>query len=137
MGKRYKKGNHGKKRKKPNKKYIQREQQLTKDIRSFKEYLFIYEVNDRDNYIEADRLRRKIKHNIRVQGRQVSSKSRQRRFIYYQQMNNFKGLYVTWKKLSLPTFLKVRYHIADHLIPGLCWFYIAIKTGVNYSYNIF
>lgn len=137
LGKRYKKGNTGKIRNNHNRKYRRRENELNNDIKRFRRLLFKRDVNNIDNYKEADRLRHKIKYNIRVQGRYVQNKSRQRRFVYYQQVSNFKGLYVTWKKESLPTFLRVRFHFPEHLIPSLCWWYVNIKTGVKCTYHIF
>lgn len=137
MGKRYKKGNVGKARKRPNKPYMDREKEINKLIKKFRKHIFNNEINNRNNYIEADRQRRKLKRLLDVQGKQVTSQGRKRRWVYYDQLSKFKGLYVTWKKISYPTYLSVRYDFPEHLIPCLCVYNRDVHTGVKTSYNIF
>ncbi len=136
MGKRYKKGNRGRTRYRPRKAYRIRENELNKDINMFRKYLFDKEVNDTSNYCEADKLRRRIKNNLRIQSKYINKYGPRSRFRYYDQLHNFKGLYVTWKKISLPTFLRVRYKFPEHLIPALCNYYEHVKTGGLLSYNL-
>ena len=135
MGKRYKKNNHPRKRKKDH--FILREKKINKKIREFKKYRLNKEVNDIDNYIEANSLRLEIKNLLHTQSFFISNKSHRRRWVYYDQVSQFKGLYVSWKKESLPTFFKVKYDCPDSVIPELCFFYRQVKQGEKPDYNIF
>lgn len=129
MGKRYKHGNRGKRKHKPQKAYMTREIQINRLIRDFRKILFYNNPHTIKNYKKADNIREKIKHLLDIQGKQIHNKSRRRRNIYYTQTADFKGLYVTWKKITVPTYLKVRYDIPEHLIPELAGYYKSIRKG--------
>jgi hypothetical protein len=128
MGKRYKQGNHGKRKPKKNKTYMKREIQINRLIRDFRKILY-NNPKSINNYNEAYHLRGKIKYLIDIQSRQIHRKSRRRRNIYYSQISEFKGLYVTWKKITLPVYLKARYDFPEHLIPELTEYYKNVKKG--------
>jgi hypothetical protein len=138
MGKRYKKGNKGKHKKKTStQKYMQRERELNKLINKFRIKVLNLNENNINDYYECNRLRLKIKELIALQSKTMYSQSRKRRYVYYDQVMNFKGLYVTWKKLTLPLFLKTKYDFPDHIIPMLCVYYRDVKRGGIVNYNIF
>lgn len=131
MGKRYKAGNHGKTRNRPGRLYIEREAKINRLINQFRRILF-NENNQRIKvYEKADHLRRQIKYLLDTQSKQIHTQSRKRRNIYYRQLADFKGLYVTWKKITLPTYLKVRFDFPTHLIPNLCEYYKAVMKHEN------
>lgn len=129
MGKRYKPGNHGKRKPKHGQAYMKREIRINKLIREFRKILFHKNPYTITNYKKADRIRGQIKYLIDIQGKQIHRKSRRRRNVYYTQIAEFKGLYVTWKKITLPTYLKVRYDFPQHLIPELTEYYKNVKRG--------
>ena len=137
MGKHYKKGNRGKKRKyNPNKDYMNRERQINKLVNEFKRYV-LYEPYNIKNYKYANNLRNKIKDLLYAQGNFIYDKGSRRRWIYYEQTSQFKGLYVYWKKQTLHLYLKVKFHFPDHIIPVLCVFYRDVKKGCVLNFNIF
>ncbi|MBQ6220137.1 MAG: hypothetical protein IJH63_10370 [Methanobrevibacter sp.] len=127
MGKRYKKGNVGRRRNKKGKVYINREKKINRLIYKFWEYVFIREYNV-SNYSEANRLRLDIKQLFDIQSTYVHSQSRKRRNIYYEQLSKFKSIYVTWKKNTLPIYLSVRFDFPEHLIPELACLYRSVQT---------
>ena len=130
MGKRYKAGNHGKRKKKKGQTYMKREIRINKLIRQFKRILHTnpYKIS---NYKKADRIREQIKHLLDVQGQELHTKSRKRRYVYYKQTSDFKGLYVTWKKITFPQYLQVRCYCPRHLIPIISDYYKNLKKGEN------
>lgn len=130
MGKRYKSGNHGKRKAKHGQAYIKREIRINQLIRQFKRIMNTnpYKIG---NYKKADRIRLQIKHLLDIQGAELHTKSRRRRYVYYKQVSDFKGLYVTWKKLTFPQYLMVRCNCPQHLIPILSDYYKNLKKGEN------
>lgn len=128
MGKRYKAGNHGKRKPKKGQSYMEREIRINQLIRQFKRILNNnpFKIS---NYKKADRIRAQIKHLLDVQSQELHTKSRRRRYVYYKQLSDFKGLYVTWKKLTFPQYLMVRYNCPRHLIPTLSEYYKQVKKG--------
>lgn len=126
MGKRYKAGNVGKKRNKHNRTYMKREAKINRLIKKFRRILFTEDNNNVDIYNRMNRLRLTLKQLLDFQSKQIYRQSRKRRNIYYQQVMDFKGLYVTWKKITLPVYLKVRFDFPSHLIPPLCDYYKAV-----------
>lgn len=136
MGVRRKKGNHGK-RKKSSNAYFKREQYINKCIDEFRIIVFKHDIVNESLYFRANRLRLKIKELLRIQGHDVSFQSRKRRYVYYNQTANFKGLYVTWKKETYPLYLKLKFDFPAHIIINLNIFYKNIKTGGVISFNIF
>lgn len=137
MGKRYKKGNHGKKRSNSHTQYMHREKQINKLINEFGTILKELDENNEQQYIYANRLRFKIKELLGVQSPVVYKESRKRRYVYNDQVMNFKGIYVTWKKRTFHLFLKVKYDIPLSCIPQISYFYKNIKTGGEPNFNIF
>lgn len=138
MGKRYKKGNKGKSRKKSRvKQFKERELRINKLINKFRRIVLKEDIMNERVYIKCNRLRLKIKELLNIQSKQLYSQSRKRRYVYYDQVMTFKGIYVYWKKETLPVFLKVKYDFPEHIIPILSNFYISVKKGCSYSYNIF
>ena len=123
MGKRYKPGNVGKSKNRQGRAYMEREAKINRLIKKFRNILFNKDNNQVNVYNQADRLRMNIKYLLKTQSKQIHTKSRKRRNIYYQQLGDFKGLYVTWKKQTLPVYLKVRFDFPEHLIPCLCEYY--------------
>ena len=137
MGKRYKKGNCGRKKKKPATIYKNNERRLNKKIDEFRKIVLNADLTNEEVYKKSDKLRREIKNELRQQGRYLYTQSNKRRFIYYDQTAHFKGLYVTWKKITLPVYLSVRFNIPKHLVPALAVYYRDVKRGGNPSLRIF
>lgn len=137
MGKRYKKGNVGKSKKKTNhKEYMEREYTINKLIHQFGLMLKTLDESDVDTYNQMDKLRMEIKDLLSIQSKFMHNESRKRRYVYNDQVMNFKGIYVTWKKRTLPLFLQIRYDFPVHIIPALSNHYRCVKTGGK-VYNIF
>ena len=138
MGKRYKKGNKGKSRKKSkSKRFMAREKKINKLIVQFRKSVLSEDIMDEQVYLKCNRLRLNIKNLLNIQSKSLYTQSRKRRYVYYDQVMTFKGIYVHWKKETLPVFLKIHYDFPDHIIVCLCSFYKDIKRGCKYSYNIF
>ena len=137
MGKRYKKGNHSKKRNNPHTQYMHREKQINKLITEFGRILKELDTTSEQQYIQANHLRYKIKELLNLQSPRVYKESRKRRYVYNEQVMNFKGIYVTWKKRTFHLFLKVKYDIPLSCIPSISYFYKDIKTGGTPKFNIF
>lgn len=129
MGKRYKAGNRGKRKNKRGRDYMKREIKINRLIKEFRNILFNKNPYAIKNYKEADKIRGEIKYLLKIQGGDIHRKSRRRRHIYYLQTSDFKGLYVTWKKITLPVYLKVRFDFPEHLIPELTDYYKNVKKG--------
>ena len=138
MAVRRKKGNKPKKKKKTGKdSYYHTEQVINSKINEFKKIVLNHDVFNRSEYIRANDLRLEIKELLRVQGFDVYAQSRQRRYVYYSQTANFKGLYVTWKKETYPIYLMVKYDLPSHISISVSIFYKFIKKGVVYNFNDF
>lgn len=138
MGKRYKKGNIGKRKKKPSAIFKENERKINIKINQFRKIVLNYEdVTSVELYNKSDKLRREIKRLLNYQSKFIATQSHKRRFIYYDQTANFKGLYVTWKKITLPIYLSVRFDIPEHLIPALACYYRDLKRGGEPSLKIF
>lgn len=137
MGKRYKKGNIGKSKKKTkHKEYMKREYQINRLIHTFGLMLKNLDENDKTAYNEMDKIRLEIKELLAIQSRCMHRESRKRRYVYNDQVMNFKGIYVSWKKRTLHLFLEIRYDFPIHIIPQLCNHYRIVKTGGE-TYNVF
>lgn len=138
MGKRYKKGNKGRKRKKtPIHIFKENQRKLNQKIQKFRRIVFYDNLNTIESYKESDKLRREIKSLLNNQSKHLTQQPPISRFIHYDQTANFKGLYVTWKKITLPTYLNVRFQIPEHLIPTLTYYYRDVKRGCEPSLKIF
>ena len=137
MGKRYKKGNVGKRKRKPSTIFKENEKKINMKINRFRKIVLDYDSTDVELYKTSDKLRREIKGLLNYQSKFIATQSHKRRFIYYDQTANFKGLYVTWKKITLPIYLSVRFNIPEHLIPCLACYYRDLKRGSEPSLKIF
>lgn len=138
MGKRYKKGNRGKRRVNSNHDvFLSREREINKLIRKFGRLMKRLNVNSVRQYKYGNYLRLRIKELLRVQSDFVYRESRKRQYIYNSQVMNFKGIYVTWKKRTLPLFFKVKFRVPDSCVPMLCRFYVNLKRGGKPNFNIF
>lgn len=123
MGKRYKKGNVGRGKKGTGKIYINREKEINRKINQFRKTFYTNNMNNIEVYYELNRLRLDIKQLFSIQSTYVHRQSRKRRNIYYKQLSEFKGLYVTWKKVTLPVYLSLRFHVPEPILTGVAWFY--------------
>ena len=137
MGKRYKKGNRGKRHRKPSTIFKENERKINIKINQFRKIVLNYDLNNLEEYRKSDKLRKEIKSMLNYQSKFIATQSHKRRFIYYDQTANFKGLYVTWKKITLPVYLSVRFNIPEHLISALACYYRDLKRGGKPSLKIF
>lgn len=136
MSVRRKKGNRGK-RKKKSVSFFSREKKINKKINQFRKIVLNHDNQNVHEYNKADKLRLQIKNLLRLQSNVLYGQSRKRRYVYYDQTANFKGLYVTWKKETLPLYLELRLSCPKHIVQCLVTFYRAIKTNAIITYNIF
>ena len=98
MGKRYKKGNVGKRRNRPRILYYRREKLINNKINEFKNKYYDYNyLNDYETYVELFILKSEIKQLFYNQEQILSTQSYRRRSIYYQQLSRFKRIYSKWK----------------------------------------
>lgn len=123
MGKRYKKGNHGKKRKRQNDDFYQREIILNKKIADFRNSFYqLKNPPSFDEYYVMNKKRMDIKSLLDLQGKDLSQQSWRRRTFYYLQLDKFKRIYTRWKKYTYYIFLTVVYNVPIHLHGSLKWF---------------
>lgn len=98
MGKRYKKGNIGKRRNRPRVLYFRREKLINHKIKEFKEKFYNYKyLNSYEVYVELFMLKSEIKQLLYAQEDILTSQSYKRRSIYYKQLSRFKMIYARWK----------------------------------------
>ena len=121
MGKRYKRGNVGRKRRvKSLAVYKRREKTINDLIRLFYTKYYQYSkgnmLNTSDCYDEMYMLKSEIKRNLYYQESILHNQSFYRRNIYYHQVNRFKRIYSRWKNDTLYTFLTHKCHVPDYLI---------------------
>ena len=119
VGKRYKKGNVG--RKKKNKKlgeiYYNREILLNSLIKEMWDNTYSDNI-DFDNFTDYEymnKLRLDIKSLLDNQGRDMYKVSMSRRAVYYNQLSKFKKCYSYWKKMTYLVYIFKRYDIPVHL----------------------
>ena len=121
MGKRYKRGNVGRKRRvKSLAVYKRREKEINDLIKLFytKYYTYskAYLLNDRDCYNEMYQLKSEIKRNLYYQENILHKQSFYRRNIYYHQVQRFKRIYTKWKNDTRYTFLTYKCRVPDHIL---------------------
>ena len=121
MGKRYKAGNHGRKRKpRPSDKFFRNEKELNKLINKFMDYLFHrFDEDSFTCYEIMNKLRLEIKRKFDVQGKQLHHVGVKRRYVYYDQLGKFKFVYTHWKKKTYCIYIINRYDLPRHLLPFL------------------
>ena len=123
MGKRYKRGNHKRKKEKSSDVFYQREKVLNRKINDFKNSFYHLEHPPTlDEYIIMNKKRMDIKTLLDVQGNIVSRQSRRRRTFYYWQLEKFKRIYTKWKRYTYYIFLTHVYNVPMHLHTSLKWF---------------
>ena len=136
MGKRYKAGNKGRKRKNTSQKiFIKREQKINRLMNEFMDLVFHYNMNDLNNYDKANQLRLDLKMNFDMQGKDVHSHGRRRRNIYYKQLSKFKQVYAHWKRISYLPYIIRRYRVPEHLYKGLYYYDKVNKRKRFYSFS--
>ena len=100
MGKRYKKGNHGKKRKRQNDDFYQREIILNKKIADFRNSFYqLKNPPSFDEYYVMNKKRMDIKSLLDLQGKDLSQPSWRRRTFYYLQLDKFKRIYTRGRNI--------------------------------------
>ena len=123
MGKRYKKGNRGKKRYRSNDNFYQREREINKRVSNFiKTYykLSYPPLSSEYDYMNNERI--EIKRLFRLQDREVWKQSPRRKSFYYQQLSAFKYYYVAWKKMTYYIFLENEYGVPRRFCTSLSFF---------------
>ena len=123
MGKRYKKGNKGKKKKKETDDFYQRERKINKKVSNFikKYYQLSYPPVDSEyEYMNNERI--EIKRLFHLQDGEVWKQSSRRKRFYYKQLNEFKYYYVAWKRLTYYIFLEQKYNIPRRFCISLSFF---------------
>lgn len=122
MGKRYKAGNVGKRRKKTTQKtFINREKKLNTLINEFMDIIFHKPLNFK-NYDHANQLRLDIKMNFDIQGKDINRHGRKRRNIYYSQLAKFKSVYTYWKKISYDYYIIRRYKLPERYLKAFRYY---------------
>ena len=137
MGKRYKKGNHKRKKNRPKDDFYRREKILNKKISDFRHRFYnLKHPPTVDEYYIMNRKRMDIKTLLDLQSNLVSSQSYRRRTFYYWQLEKFKSIYSRWKKYTYYIFLTVVYDVPTHLHSALKWFndnkmknFVLMKNG--------
>lgn len=127
MGKRYKKGNTG--RKKKNKRlsdiYYNREVLLNKKIKEMWDNT--YHNIDFDSFTDYEymnKLRLDIKSLLDNQSRDMCKVSMSRRAVYYNQLSKFKKCYSYWKRMTYLVYIFKRYDIPVHLYNSVKYEYV-------------
>ena len=118
MGKRYKKGNVGRRRKiKPKQIYYRREKKINNLINEFKNKYYINKdhLNTLETYVELYNLKSEIKHQLYLQENILSTQSYTRRNVYYKQLSRFKRIYSRWKQDTRYAFLSYVCHVPPYL----------------------
>ena len=108
MGKRYKTGNVGRRRKlRPKQVYFRREKQINNLIRQFTKIYYTdhNSLNTLETYLRLYDLKTEIKHELYLQENILSVQSYTRRNVYYKQLSRFKRIYSKWKYNTRYAFL--------------------------------
>lgn len=119
MGKRYKKGNVGRKRKIKQKQiYYRREKLINKLINQFKTHYFnsYSSLNTVKKYKEMYLLKSSIKFQFHLQESDLFQQSHNRRSVYYDQLNRFKLIYTMWKRSTRYAFLSYICHVPPYYL---------------------
>ena len=118
MGKRYKKGNVGRKRKiKPKQIYFRREKQINNLINEFKKEYYTNKdkLNTLETYVTLYNLKTEIKHLLYLQENMITVQSYTRRTVYYKKLGRFKRIYSRWKHETVYAFLSYVCHVPPYL----------------------
>ena len=124
MGKRYKKGNHGKKRgPRRNQIFYEREKEINRKILHFKlRYYNLKHPLSIQEYREMNALRLEIKRLLTLQSQELHKQSLRRRRFYYNQVEEWKVIYPKWKRKTYYIFLHEVYDVPLHLLHPLKYF---------------
>lgn len=123
MGKRYKKGNRGRKKKTVVNDFYSREVQLNRMVANFRhQYYNLTYPPLESEYDDMNRQRLEIKRLFDLQDGEVWKQSERRKRFYYKQLNEFKYYYVAWKKMTYYIYLEQRYKIPHRFCTTLSFF---------------
>lgn len=130
MGKRYKKGNHGRKRAVIVNDFFMREQLLNKRISHFiSSYHKLQHPPVPNEYDKMDKERLEIKWLLDLQGLELHNQSKRRKRFYNKQLTRFKYYYTKWKHLTYYIYLEKRFGIPSHL-------HFTLHFFINVSHDI-
>ena len=131
MGKRYKRGNHGRKKPIIVNDFFAREQLLNKHINHFiNSYFNLQRPPISSEYEDMNKERLEIKRLLDLQSPELYSQSERRKRFYNSQLTRFKYYYTKWKKLTYYIYLEQRFDMPKHLCPAL-EFFINISNDIN------
>lgn len=131
MGKRYKKGNHKKKKSlSKHDAFFDREKTINTLLNNFVQHYYDLSYPPLDSeYSHMNKQRLILKKLFARQGEVVWNKSRRRRSVYYDQLSRFKFYYTKWKHLTYYIYLNQRYdlpirycHILSYFMHNKCSF---------------
>lgn len=130
MGKRYKKGNHSRKKPVIVNDFFAREQVLNKHINHFiNQYFNLQRPPISSEYEDMNQERLEIKRLLDLQSPELYNQSERRRRFYNDQLTRFKYYYTRWKHLTYYIYLEQRFNIPQHLSSALHFF-------INVSHDI-
>lgn len=131
MGKKYKRGNHGKRRQNRKNPFFVREQKINQLINQFVHDFFnLQRPAVKEEYDAMNKQRLEIKRLFDIQSDSLWRQSSRRRYIYYKQLTRFKYYYVAWKHFTYYIFLEKRYGFPLHLTQTL-QFYMHTSCDVS------
>ena len=123
MGKRYKKGNKGKKpknrgrkRRNENGAVFKLEQEINEELNDFIKLYHLVDFNSIDDYDMMYAKKENIKKLIRKQQEHSYVMNYRRYQFLEEQLDLFKRVYTGWKKKSYRTFLIYRMHVPSYLV---------------------
>lgn len=133
MGKRYKRGNHGRKKPVIVNDFFAREKLLNKHINHFiNKYFSLQRPPISSEYEDMNKERLEIKRLLDLQSPELYSQSERRKRFYNYQLTRFKYYYTKWKKLTYYIYLEQRFDVPEHLFSALR-FFIDVSHDINSS----